>query len=268
MILSLIHCIILQNKKHEKRLREYILEDIIDIINKSQLKSMDKEMFLSLSSTCSFIPKNITENSKWKELQASAKEIYRALVSNYDYELGIARITHSQILNEAGIGGNATIVKSLDSLEENGFIIRVESKTKSHNYLMPYQEKFFAEICDFEVRDLSVLYTIKNKKEHKQKQSVNPLFWTVCKKLSCLGIDTPHKLIDKYSSEGNQLRVILSMSDAVYIAKKYNLKKNMDLNKYLIDLLKKGNLRDNIFDSETMNTIRNIIIKIKQNITE
>ena len=90
----------------------------------------------------------------------------------------------------------------------------------------------------------------------------------VCKKLSCLGIDTPHKLIDKYSSEGNQLRVILSMSEAIYIAKKYNLKKNMDLNKYLIDLLKKGNLRDNIFDSETMNTIRNIIIKIKQNITE
>ena len=267
MILSLIHCIILQIKTR-KRLREYILENIIDIINKSQLKSMDKDMFLSVSSICSFIPKNITENSKWKELQPSAKEIYRALVSNYDYELGIARITHSQILNEAGIGGNATIVKSLDSLEESGFIIRVESKTKSNNYLMPYQEKFFAEICAFEVRDLSVLYTIKNKKEHKRKQSVNPLFWTVCKKLSCLGIDTPHKLIDRYSSEGNQLRVILSMSDAVYIAKKYNLKNNIDLNKYLIDLLKKGNLRDNIFDNETMNTIRNIIIKNKQNITE
>ena len=267
MILSLIHCIILQIKTR-KRLREYILENIIDIINKSQLKSMDKDMFLSVSSICSFIPKNITENSKWKELQPSAKEIYRALVSNYDYELGIARITHSQILNEAGIGGNATIVKSLDSLEESGFIIRVESKTKSNNYLMPYQEKFFAEICAFEVRDLSVLYTIKNKKEHKRKQSVNPLFWTVCKKLSCLGIDTPHKLIDRYSSEGNQLRVILSMSDAVYIAKKYNLKNNIDLNKYLIDLLKKGNIRDNIFDNETMNSIRNIIIKIKQNITE
>ena len=267
MILSLIHCIILQIKTR-KRLREYILENIIDIINKSQLKSMDKDMFLSVSSICSFIPKNITENPKWKELQPSAKEIYRALVSNYDYELGIARITHSQILNEAGLGGNATIVKSLDSLEESGFIIRVESKTKSNNYLMPYQEKFFAEICAFEVRDLSVLYTIKNKKEHKRKQSVNPLFWTVCKKLSCLGIDTPHKLIDRYSSEGNQLRVILSMSDAVYIAKKYNLKNNIDLNKYLIDLLKKGNIRDNIFDNETMNSIRNIIIKIKQNITE
>ena len=58
------------------------------------------------------------------------------------------------------------------------------------------------------------------------------------------------------------------MSDAVYIAKKYNLKNNIDLNKYLIDLLKKGNIRDNIFDNETMNSIRNIIIKIKQNITE
>lgn len=251
-----------------KRIRGIILENIIDIINKAQLKFMDKDMFLSVSSICSFMPKNITENPKWKELQPSAKEIYRALVSNYDYELGIARITHSQILNEAGIGGNATIVKSLDSLEENGFIIRVESKTKSHNYLMPYQEKFFAEICNFEIRDLSVLYTVKNKREHKSKQSVHPLFYKVCQKLSLLGIDTPYKLIDKYSSEGNQLRVILAMSEAVYIAKKYNLKRNMDLNKYLIDLLKKGNIRDNIFDNETMNTIRNIIIKIKQNITE
>ena len=34
-----------------KRFREYILEnteDMIDIINKSQLKSMDKDMFLSV----------------------------------------------------------------------------------------------------------------------------------------------------------------------------------------------------------------------------
>lgn len=241
---------------------------MIDIINKSQLKNIDKEIFLSMSSICSFIPKNITENIKWKKLNSSAKEVYRTLVSNYDYELGISRITHSQILNEAGIGGNATIVKSIYALEENGFITRVESKAKSDHYLMPYQEKFFADICNFEVRDFSVLYTIKNKKEHKSKQSVHPLFYTICKKLSRLGIDAPHKLIDKYSSEGNRLRVILSMAEAVYIAKKYGLKKNMDLNKYLIDLLKKGNIRENIFDNETMNTIRNIIIKIKQNITE
>ena len=243
---------------------------MIDIINKAQLKAMDRDIFLSASSLCSFIPKNITENPKWKKLQPTAKEIYRTLVSNYDYELGISRITHSQILNEAGIGGNATIVKSIDILEEKGFIIRVESKSKSHHYLMPYQEKFFAEICDFKARDLSALYTIskKNKKEEKTKQAIDKLFYKVCYNLNCLGIDAPHKLIDKYSSEGNQLRVILSMSDAIYIAKKYNLKKNIDLNKYLIDLLKKGNLRDNIFDNDTMNTIRDIIIKNKQNITE
>lgn len=203
-------------------------------------------------------------------MQATAKEIYRTLVSNYDYELGIARITHSQILNEAGIGGNATIVKSIDILEEKGFIIRVESKSKSHHYLMPYQEKLYSETCNFEARDLSAFYTIskKNKREEKSKQSIDKLFYKVCYNLNCLGIDAPHKLIDKYSSDGGKLRIILSMSDAIYIAKKYNLKKNIDLNKYLIDLLKKGNLRDNIFDNETMNTIRNIIIKNKQNITE
>lgn len=243
---------------------------MIDIINKAQLKTIDKDTFLSVSSLCSSIPKSITENPKWKELQATAKEIYRTLVSNYDYELGIARITHSQILNEAGIGGSATIVKSIDILEEKGFIIRVESKSKSHHYLMPYQEKLYSETCNFEARDLSAFYTIskKNKREEKSKQSIDKLFYKVCYNLNCLGIDAPHKLIDKYSSDGGKLRIILSMSDAIYIAKKYNLKKNIDLNKYLIDLLKKGNLRDNIFDNETMNTIRNIIIKNKQNITE
>ena len=256
---------------------------MIDIINKAQLKTIDKDTFLSVSSLCSSIPKSITENPKWKELQATAKEIYRTLVSNYDYELGIARITHSQILNEAGIGGNATIVKSIDILEEKGFIIRVESKSKSHHYLMPYQEKLYSvgkipggfikregRPTENEARDLSAFYTIskKNKREEKSKQSIDKLFYKVCYNLNCLGIDAPHKLIDKYSSDGGKLRIILSMSDAIYIAKKYNLKKNIDLNKYLIDLLKKGNLIDNIFDNETMNTIRNIIIKNKQNITE
>ncbi len=43
-----------------KRFKEYILEnteDMIDIINKSQLKFMDKDTFLSINSTGSFIPK-------------------------------------------------------------------------------------------------------------------------------------------------------------------------------------------------------------------
>ncbi|MDA0081135.1 hypothetical protein [Brachyspira hyodysenteriae] len=145
------------------------MENIIDIINKAQLKTIDKDTFLSIASMCSFIPKSITENNTWKKLPLSAKEVYRTLVANYDYELGIAKTTHSQILNEAGIGGNATIVKSLDTLEEKGFITRVESKAKSHHYLMPYQEKFYATICNFEARDFSILYTVnkKIKKIHK-----------------------------------------------------------------------------------------------------
>ncbi|WP_240516640.1 MULTISPECIES: hypothetical protein [Brachyspira] len=147
------------------------MENILDIINKAQLKNIDKETFLSIASMCSFIPKSITENNTWKKLPLSAKEVYRTLVANYDYELGIAKTTHSQILNEAGIGGNATIVKSLDTLEEKGFITRVESKMKSHHYLMPHQEKFFATVCNFEVRDFSILYTVNKKIKKKLRLS-------------------------------------------------------------------------------------------------
>lgn len=246
------------------------MENIIDIINKAQLKTIDKEAFLSIASMCSFIPKSITENNIWKKLPLSAKEVYRTLVANYDYELGIAKTTHSQILNEAGIGGNATIVKSLDTLEEKGFITRVESKAKSHHYLMPYQEKFYATICNFEARDFSILYTVnkKIKKDTQIKQVTNKLFFKVCYNLSCLGIDEPQKLIDKYSSDGNQLRIILTMCNYIYIAKEKNLNKDINLNKYLIDSLKRGNITENIFDEKTMNTIKNILINRKQNITE
>ncbi|CRF31456.1 hypothetical protein R4K89_08405 [Brachyspira intermedia] len=246
------------------------MENIIDIINKAQLKTIDKDTFLSIASMCSFIPKSITENNTWKKLPLSAKEVYRTLVANYDYELGIAKTTHSQILNEAGIGGNATIVKSLDTLEEKGFITRVESKAKSHHYLMPYQEKFYATICNFEARDFSILYTVnkKTKKDTQIKQVTNKLFFKVCYNLSCLGIDEPQKLIDKYSSDGNQLRIILSMCNYVYIAKEKNLNKDINLNKYLIDSLKRGNITENIFDEKTMNTIKSILINRKQNITE
>ncbi|MEI0491940.1 hypothetical protein R4J17_05810 [Brachyspira intermedia] len=246
------------------------MENIIDIINKAQLKTIDKDTFLSIASMCSFIPKSITENNIWKKLPLSAKEVYRTLVANYDYELGIAKTTHSQILNEAGIGGNATIVKSLDTLEEKGFITRVESKAKSHHYLMPYQEKFYATICNFEARDFSILYTVnkKIKKDTQIKQVTNKLFFKVCYNLSCLGIDEPQKLIDKYSSDGNQLRIILSMCNYVYIAKEKNLNKDINLNKYLIDSLKRGNITENIFDEKTMNTIKSILINRKQNITE
>ena len=58
------------------------------------------------------------------------------------------------------------------------------------------------------------------------------------------------------------------MCNSIYIAKKYGLSKDINLNDYLIDSLKKGNITENLFDNETMNTIKNILIKNKQNITE
>ena len=54
------------------------MDNIIDIINKAELKTIDKETFLSIASMCSFIPKSITENNTWKKLPLSAKEVYRA----------------------------------------------------------------------------------------------------------------------------------------------------------------------------------------------
>ncbi|MDA0081134.1 hypothetical protein [Brachyspira hyodysenteriae] len=58
------------------------------------------------------------------------------------------------------------------------------------------------------------------------------------------------------------------MCNYVYIAKEKNLNKDINLNKYLIDSLKRGNITENIFDEKTMNTIKNILINRKQNITE
>lgn len=243
---------------------------MLDILEKTDMEHLDKTKFLSISISATFLPKLLTEDKIWKKLSASAKEVYRALSSNYDYELGVAKITHAQILNEAGLGGNATVVKSLDTLEEKGFIVRVETKTKSHYYLLPHQEKFYSKICDFEERDLSIYYTInkKSKKDNELNQTTHKLFFRVCYNLSCLDIDNPDKLIDKYSFDGNRLRIILSMCDSIYIAKKYNLVKDMNLNAYLMECLKKGNITENIFDDSVMNKIKNMIRKNKQNITE
>ena len=58
------------------------------------------------------------------------------------------------------------------------------------------------------------------------------------------------------------------MCNYVYIAKEKNLNKDINLNKYLIDSLKRGNITENIFDEKTMNTIKSILINRKQNITE
>ena len=60
---------------------------MLDIINKVQLesiKNLDKDTFISIANLCSFIPKSLTDNNKWKKLPLSAKEVYRVLVANYE----------------------------------------------------------------------------------------------------------------------------------------------------------------------------------------
>lgn len=231
---------------------------------------VEKDTFLTLSSSIIFLSKNLTETKEWKKLSSNAKEIYRTLLVDYNYETGSSQITHAQILNEAGIGSNATIVKSLDILEEKGFIIRVESSVKSHCYLMPHQEKLYANLINIKKRDLLSNYKVvkKNKKQEEIKKT-HKLFFKACYNLISLGIENPDKLIDKYSSNGNILRIILSMCDSIYIAKKHKLGlPDVNLIEYLKDSLKSDNISENMFDDETMVKIKGIIKKNKQNITE
>lgn len=242
-----------------------ILEDRVDTGVR-----IEKDFFLSLSNELVFLSKSLTETREWKKLSSNAKEIYRTLLMNYDYEFGTSQMTHAQILNEAGIGSNATIVKSLDILESKSFITRVESNVKSHCYLMPYQEKLYAKLTGVEKRDFSGKYKVVNRnKKQEETKKPHPLFFKSCYNLINLGIESPDKLIDKYSSNGSILRIISSMCDSVYIAKKYKLMSpDLNLTLYLTEALRKDNISENIFDDETMEKIREIIKKSKQNITE
>lgn len=231
---------------------------------------IEKDTFLSLSNSVVFLSKNLTETREWKKLSSNAKEIYRTLLVDYNYETGSSQITHAQILNEAGIGSNATIVKSLDILEEKGFIIRVESSVKSHCYLMPYQEKLYASLIKVQIRDLLSNYKVVNRnKKQEEIKKPHKLFFKACYNLISLGIESPDRLIDKHSSNGNILRIILSMCDSIYIAKKHKLgSPDLNLIEYLKDSLKNDNISENMFDDETMIKIKSIIKQNKQNITE
>lgn len=246
------------------------MENLLNIEETREITFLDKDTFLSLSSSIAFLPQNLTESQRWKKISLSAKEIYRSLVVNYDYEAGISKITHAQILNEAGIGGNATVVKSLDILEESKYIVTVETQSKSHYYLLPYQEKLYASVCRFAERDFSVYYAVKRKlkKDELQDKSPHKLFFKACYNLICFGIEQPEDLLKKYSSNGNTLRIILSMIDAVYIAKKYNLAEHINLSSYIVDMLKSGNITESIFDADIMAKIKQVTIKNKQNLTE
>ena len=101
-----------------------------------------------------------------------------------------------------------------------------------------------------------------------QGNAPHKLFFKACYNLSCLGIEYPLNLLEKYSSNGSVLRTILSMIYAAYVAKKYNLVKDINICDYVSDMLKSGNITENLFDAETMTKIRNITIKNKQNLTE
>ncbi len=249
------------------------METMLDIIIEDEIVNhtrLEKDMFLSLAETVVLLPKQLTSYKEWKKLSSSAKEIYRALLANYNYETGISQITHAQILNEAGIGGNATIVKSLNSLEESAYIVRVGYKTKNHCYLMPYQETFYSEIIGTEARDFLTHYKVikKNKKSEVDNKTPHKLFFKACYNLINLGVENPDKIIEKYSDNGNILRIVLSMCDTAYIAKKHSLITDIDFAEYLKECLKKDNISEQIFDSETMSKVKSILRKNKEAVVE
>ena len=243
----------------------------IDVVDSNQSEKM--AILSDLCKKASFLPHPLLENKLWKELPSTAKEIYTILASNYDYKDGLSKVTHSTIQSASGIGSRATIVKSLKVLREFLIIHVVEIGTKnkivSHNYLMPYQEEFYAQMLGIKPRDFSHYNPVRyDKKPTKKKKSVsddiNPLFFKACYKFICLDIDTPNKILEKYSEDLEALRTIIFMADCAYIIKKHSFMPNEDVSSVLVDFIKNGNISKNAFGIETTEKVREILIKNKQ----
>lgn len=223
-----------------------------------------------------FIPKYLTECKIWKSLSPSAKEIYTILAANYNYQEGLSKITHTEIQNESGIGSRATLVKSLNALKEAGVIHVVEIGTKNnlvrHNYLMPYQEVFFAKILNTVPRDFShynpVKPDAKPKKKKKNLDDIHPLFFKVCHKFICLKAQSPEKVIGEYSDDGYTLRIISFMCDATYIIQKHDLLPGKNAKEMLLDFIKDGNISRDAFGSDITKRVMALLKEDKEHSVE
>ncbi len=167
------------------------------------------------------------------------------------------------------------LISFLKDLRKANIIYVVEVGTKNnikcHNYLMPYQEEFYAQILGSSIRDFSHYNPIKYvKKTVRKKKSVSddidPLFFTACHKLISLKIDTPNKILDIYSDDLDTLRTVMFMCDCAYIIKKHCLMPEQDPIAILVDFIKDGNIDRNAFGVDITEKVKRILIKDKQKI--
>lgn len=218
------------------------------------------------------IPINLLNSAIWKDLPPTSKEIYLVLASNYDYKEGLSKMTHSTIQNASGIGSRATIVKALNILKELAIIhvveVGIRSRIVSHNYLMPYQEELYAQMLGEKPRDFSHYNPVKYKKTNKKKKSISdkidPLFFNACHKLSCLKIDTPNKLIEKYSDDSQTLRTIIFLCDCAFIINKHRFMPDEDVFALLTKFIEDDNIKQNAFGDDITKKVKNVLIKNKE----
>ncbi len=219
------------------------------------------------------MPATLVESRLWKKTPSSSKEVYLILAANYDYQSGLSKVTHTMIQDASGIGSRATLVKALNVLKESRLIHVVEIGTKnkivSHNYLMPYQEEVYAKMLGSKPRDFShynpVIFTKKPSRKKKSiYDDIDPLFFKACHKLSCLGVDTPNKLLERYSEDTQSLRTIIFMCDCAYVIKERSLIVSDDPYSMLVEFISNAHIDKNAFGDEITKEVRAILIKNKE----
>ncbi|MEK6793242.1 MAG: hypothetical protein AABZ39_00585 [Spirochaetota bacterium] len=225
------------------------------------------------------IPRELMERKTWKGLSANAKEIYRVLATGYDYENGIAKLTHNEIQNESGIGSRATIVKALRELDEGTLIVIVAEGSSNHmvrhHYLMPQQERHYAGIIGIAPRDFSAVYqnastSLKKavRKHTRLPAEIHPLFFRVCQKLLKLRVDRPERHIGRYADKGEKLRAVMFMCDASYIVQKHKIKVNgksiPNAIEFLLERLSEDDVREDIYGKVATDEIRDILRAYKE----
>ncbi len=243
-----------------------------DIDESKQIEKVS--MVASLCKLSCPIPNSLLESRLWKNIKSNSKEVYLILAANYDYEDGLSKVTHTMIQDASGIKSRPTLVEALNVLKKAQLIHVVEVGTKnkkivSHNYLMPYQEEVYANMLGISPRDFShynpVIYSKKTSKKKKSiYDDIDPLFFKACHKLSCLGVETPNKLLEMYSEDTQSLRTIIFLCDCAYIIKEHSLMPNECSYDMLVSFITDGNIDKNAFGDEVTEEIRAILRKNKE----
>lgn len=235
---------------------------------KRNAASSRARFLIKLSKLSCVIPNSLTITNKWKNLSASAKEIYRVLVSKYNYEEGQSRVSQQEIQSIAGGGSRVTVVKAIKQLKDEGIIKILEIKTKNqltkYHYLLPHQEKMYAMIGKTPERDFETIYSGSGNISKAEKttilpESIDRNFYKVCEKMIILGIENPHKYIANYANDSESLKALLFMCDATYTIKKYNIpieNTNLSPLEFFIRKIGEGDIREDIFGSGATSRVK------------